>query len=114
MLSIIVAKSVTFSFSINIHQWLKKQKLAKPVKIENQYPIGSYRIDIALLDQNTNKYLLGLEIDGYYYHSSATQKYNDLVRQNFIEAKGYKIIRIPELLWKTDKSKVLEMIKNNI
>ena len=107
-------QSVESMFEYDVHQWLKNQRLSKPIKIENQYPIGSYRIDIALLDQNTNKYLLGLEIDGYRYHSSATQKYNDLVRQNFIEAKGYKIIRIPELLWKTDKSKVLEMIKNNI
>ena len=68
-------QSVESMFEYDVHQWLKKQKLAKPIKIENQYPIGSYRIDIALLDQNTNKYLLGLEIDGYYYHSSACLLY---------------------------------------
>jgi very-short-patch-repair endonuclease len=42
------------------------------------------------------------------------QKYNDIVRQDFIEAKGYKLIRISEILWKTDKNKVLEMIKQEI
>ena len=68
------------------------------MKVEVQYPVGSYKIDIALLDLTTNKYLLGIEIDGLRYHSTTKQKYHDLVRQNFIESKGYKIIRIPELM----------------
>ena len=91
-------QSVESMFEYEVYQWLKDQRFNKPLQIEVQYPIGSYRIDIALLDSQTKRYLVGLEVDGYRYHSSAQQKYNDLVRQNFIEAKGYKIIRIPELL----------------
>ena len=107
-------QSVESMFEYEVYQWLKDQRFNKPLQIEVQYPIGSYRIDIALLDSQTKRYLVGLEVDGYRYHSSAQQKYNDLVRQNFIEAKGYKIIRIPELLWKTDRSRVRTLIAQSI
>ena len=107
-------QSVESMFEYEVYQWLMEQNFHKQMKIEVQYPVGSYRIDIALLDLKTNKYLLGIEIDGLRYHSTTKQKYHDLVRQNFIESKGYKIIRIPELMWKTNKLKILEMIKLNI
>ena len=107
-------QSVESMFEYEVYQWLMNQNFHKAMKVEVQYPVGSYRIDIALLDLTTNKYLLGIEIDGLRYHSTTKQKYHDLVRQNFIESKGYKIIRIPELMWKTNKSQILEMIKANI
>ncbi|MBO6022202.1 DUF559 domain-containing protein [bacterium] len=73
-----------------------KQKYDKKVKITNQYPVGSYNIDFAIVDADTNQYLLGLEVDGFKYHFGINKIYNDLVRQEFLLVKGYKIIRISE------------------
>lgn len=54
----------------------------------------------ATFEKDNQKFILGIEIDGYRYHSSKEQKYNDLIRQNFIESKGYAIIKILEIRWK--------------
>ena len=105
---------VESSFEYEVVKWLETKTFNRQLKITCQYPIGSYRIDIALIDAINDKFVLGIEVDGFLYHSSIRQRYNDLVRQNFIEAKGYRLIRISELLWKTDKGKVLAIINENI
>lgn len=97
-------------FESDVYQWLLQQSFPKDLMIKTQYPIGSYRIDLALLDRNTKKFLLGIEVDGWKYHSSPNQRYNDLVRENFIKAKGYDLVRIPELIWKTNKNDVYQLI----
>ncbi len=106
--------SIESSFEYDVIEWLKTKTFNKEMKLAYQYPIGSYRIDVTLLDLNTDKFILGIEVDGFLYHSTIRQRYNDLVRQNFIEAKGYPILRISELLWKTDKEKVYSLIKKHI
>ncbi|MBR2651440.1 DUF559 domain-containing protein [bacterium] len=78
--------------------------------LKTQYNVGSYRIDVALLDKNTSQFLLGVEIDGYKYHSSPKQKYNDFLRQTFLKSKGYNIIRVSEMLWKTDRASIIPKI----
>ncbi len=107
-------ESVESNFENDVHQWLMNQTFNTELELTIQYPIGSYRINLAIMDKKTGKFLLGIEVDGLKHHSAALQKYNDIVRQDFIEAKGYKLIRISEILWKTDKNKVLEMIKQEI
>ncbi|MGL4183992.1 MAG: AAA domain-containing protein [Metamycoplasmataceae bacterium] len=105
--------SVESGFENDVYKWLLKQSFNEEIELITQYPIGSYKIDLALINKINGKFILGIEVDGFRYHSSANQKYNDIVRQDFIEAKGYKLIRISELLWKGGKEKVLQMIKNN-
>ncbi len=102
------------SFEEEVISWLSNQTFEKPIRLVAQFPVGSYRIDIALFDTNNENFILGIEIDGYRYHSSKEQKYNDLIRQNFIESKGYPIMRIPEIRWKTKKEKILEDINKYI
>lgn len=102
------------NFENEVVNWLKTKRFRKQLKLVLQYPIGSYRIDVALLDSQTDKFILGIEVDGFLYHSTIKHRYNDLVRQNFIEAKGYKLIRISELLWKTNKDKIWELIDSNL
>lgn len=106
--------NVESNFEKEVLEWLAKQEFSRDVYATSQFSVGSYRIDIALIDSKTNQFLIGIEVDGYKYHSSPRQKYNDEIRQNFIEDKGYKLMRIPELLWKTNKSKILEEINEYI
>ncbi|MGL5521783.1 MAG: AAA domain-containing protein [Metamycoplasmataceae bacterium] len=105
--------SVESGFENDVYKWLLQQSFNEEIELITQYPIGSYKIDLALINKINGKFILGIEVDGFKYHSSASQKYNDIVRQDFIEAKGYKLIRISELLWKGNREKVLQMIKNN-
>ena len=101
-------------FEKEVFEWLIKQKYDKKVKITNQYPVGSYNIDFAIVDADTNQYLLGLEVDGFKYHFGINKIYNDLVRQEFLLAKGYKIIRISEFDWKVHKEQLLQDINKNL
>lgn len=102
------------SFEEDVIKWLSNQTFSKPIKLIAQFPVGSYRIDVALFDKSNERFILGIEIDGYRYHSSNEQKYHDLIRQNFIESKGYSILRIPEIRWKTKKEKILFDINKHI
>ena len=97
-------------FEKEVVQWLGNQHFVKQIKIETQFPVDSYRIDIALLDKETNKFLLGIEVDGFKKTFSSRQKYENEIKKTFIEVKGYRIIRIPELLWKINKNKIKDII----
>ncbi|MCP4336847.1 MAG: hypothetical protein GY679_03295 [Mycoplasma sp.] len=90
-------------------------KTEKEIKLLKQFPVGSKKIDIALLNSQ-NKFLLGIEVDGYRYHGGqGFNKYlEDFSRQEFLENKGYKIFRIKEIDWKLDKNKVITQIKSII
>jgi very-short-patch-repair endonuclease len=57
------------------------------------------RIDLALVDpQRPGRYVLGIECDGATYHSSATARDRDRLRQEVLESLGWTICRI----WSTD------------
>lgn len=98
-------------FEKDVYIWLNNLDFMKNYKILTQYKVGSYRIDIAICDINTNKFIFGIEVDGWKYHSSPKQKYSDIIRQDFLEAKGYKILRIPEIMWKIEKTKIIKKMK---
>lgn len=107
-------KSVESNFENDVLKWLKTFSFVLELEIITQYPVGSYRIDLAILDKRSKKFIVGIEIDGLRYHSQALKRYNDLVRQNFIEAKGYSIIRISEALWKSDRDKIIDLLRKYI
>ncbi|MGL5268678.1 MAG: AAA domain-containing protein [Spiroplasma sp.] len=83
------------------------------LKLGQQYPVGSKRIDIAVLDQNNN-YILGIEVDGYNYHSTIDQYLSDISRENFIKSKGYDIVRIKDINWYLNPDKEIKKIQNII
>lgn len=60
------------------------------IDIETQYPVGKYRLDIALPE-----YKLGLEVDGYEWHTSESQRARDLLRDEILENQGWQIERVP-------------------
>lgn len=65
------------------------------------YQIGEsgFKIDLGVKrNVNDEIYLCGIECDGRQYHSSWSARLNDIWRQNILENKGWKIIRI----WSND------------
>ena len=69
------------------------------LKLQKQVGCGGFRIDLAVLDDKVEgKYLLGIECDGATYHSSATARDRDRLRQQVLEGLGWSICRI----WSTD------------
>lgn len=77
--------------------------------LKTQYEVGSKKIDIVIIDGN-NHVLLGIEVDGWKYHSKPEKILEDIYRQQFLESRGYIIYRISELEWKLNKEIVLSEI----
>jgi hypothetical protein len=60
---------------------------------------AGYKIDFGVLDYDLpGRFLAGIECDGATYHSAATARDRDRLRQEVLEELGWKLIRI----WSTD------------
>ena len=67
--------------------------------VRRQIGCSGYRIDLALVHPSQKgRYVLGIECDGATYHSSATARDRDRLRQEILERVGWTICRV----WSTD------------
>lgn len=67
--------------------------------VHPQVGCSGYRIDMAVVDPRApGRYLVGIECDGRSYHSGATARDRDRLRQHVLEGLGWRIHRI----WSTD------------
>ncbi|MDB5748283.1 MAG: putative helicase [Massilia sp.] len=68
-------------------------------EVHPQVGVSGYRIDIGVVDPRApGRYLLGVECDGASYHSAATARDRDRLRQHVLEGLGWEMHRI----WSTD------------
>lgn len=67
--------------------------------VHPQVGCSGYRIDMGVVDPRApGRYLVGIECDGRTYHSGATARDRDRLRQLILEGLGWRIHRI----WSTD------------
>lgn len=67
--------------------------------VHPQVGCSGYRIDLGVVDPRApGRYLVGIECDGRSYHSGATARDRDRLRQHVLEGLGWRIHRI----WSTD------------
>jgi very-short-patch-repair endonuclease len=72
---------------------------------------SGFRIDLGVqVSKDSRNYLCGLECDGARYHSGWRARTNDVWRQEILESKGWKILRI----WSTDWFENSEEAKNKL
>ena len=72
---------------------------------------SGFRIDLGVrVSKESRNYLCGLECDGARYHSGWRARTSDVWRQEILEAKGWKILRI----WSTDWFENSEEAKNKL
>ncbi len=67
-----------------------------------QVGCSSFRVDLGVIDpSHPGRFILGVECDGASYHSSATARDRDRIRQQILEKLGWKIHRIWSPDWVT-------------
>ena len=67
--------------------------------VHPQVGCSGYRLDIGVVDPRApGRYLAGIECDGATYHSAASSRDRDRLRQHVLEGLGWNILRI----WSTD------------
>ena len=72
---------------------------AKGWEIRTQIGVSDFRVDLGVVHPDyAGTYLAGIECDGARYHSSATARDRDKVRQAVLEGLGWTILRV----WSTD------------
>lgn len=68
-------------------------------EVHPQVGCSGFRIDIGVVDQGApGRYILGVECDGATYHSMASARDRDRLRQGVLEGLGWTLTRI----WSTD------------
>lgn len=81
--------------------------------VHTQIGTSSYRIDLAVVHPDKPEmYLAGIECDGETYHSSATARDRDKLRQSVLEELGWKILRVWSTDWWTNKKGSIEDLDN--
>jgi len=75
----------------------------KGLRLDKQVGVSGYRIDLAVVDpEQPGRYILGIECDGATYHSTATARDRDRLRQEVLENLGWQIHRIWSRSWITN------------
>jgi very-short-patch-repair endonuclease len=88
-------------FERDVHEELTRHGL----KLHTQVGCTDYRIDLAAVDPRApGRYLLGIECDGATYHTSATARDRDRLRQEVLENLGWQICRVWSTDWLRDRN----------
>ena len=82
-------------FENQVHDALQKRGLI----VDTQIGVSGYKIDLAVYDKKSSKYILGIECDGAAFHSSKSARERDIYRQRYLESRGWNIIRIWSKDW---------------
>ncbi len=80
-------------------------------EVRTQIGVSRFRVDLGVRHPDkAGRYLAGLECDGARYHSSATARDRDKIRQAVLEGLGWTILRI----WSTDWFRNQAAVTNRI
>lgn len=87
--------------------------LAKKIgqdRLQQQYPVGGFRIDLVIKSKLTGKPIIALECDGAKYHSSNEAYAWDMFRENAIKPYGFIFYRIWSTNWWYSSEKELKKL----
>jgi superfamily I DNA and/or RNA helicase len=83
--------------------------------VDCQVGSSGFRIDLAVRNKDREgEYLCGIECDGATYHRSLIARERDRIRQEILESRGWRILRIWSTDWFKSKDKELEKISKQL
>jgi len=82
--------------------------------VESRVGCDGFRIDLAVRDPESGRYILGIECDGRTYHSSASARFRDIWRQDILDKFRWKIHRVWSQNWWTDPAKEIDEIVHKV
>lgn len=109
-----ISRNVDIHYDSDFERQVREALLAVGLNVDTQIGVSGYKIDLAVYDENTSKYILGIECDGAAYHSSKSARERDIYRQRYLESRGWNIIRIWSKDWWNDPKKEVEKIVNKV
>ncbi len=85
--------------------------LAKGYKMARQVGVAGYRIDLAIEAEDSGGYDLGIECDGWRYHSTPAARDRDWQRQQVLEGLGWRIHRVWSTAWTKNPGAEMERME---
>jgi superfamily I DNA and/or RNA helicase/very-short-patch-repair endonuclease len=79
-------------------------------RLQQQYKIGGFRIDLIVKSKVTNRPIIAIECDGAKYHSSNEAYAWDMFRQSRLENQGFIFYRIWSTNWWYSEEKELKKL----
>ena len=80
-------------------------------QVSTQIGVSRFRIDLGVVHPDRpGDYLVGVECDGATYHSAATARDRDKVRQTILEGLGWTLLRVWSTDWWVDKEAATEKL----
>lgn len=79
-------------------------------RLQQQYKIGGFRIDLVVKSKVTGKPIIAIECDGAKYHSSNEAYAWDMFRQSRLEEQGFTFYRIWSTNWWYSSEKELKKL----
>ena len=88
---------------------------ARGWEVRTQIGVSGFRVDLGVVHPDyAGSYIAGVECDGAQYHSSATARDRDKVRQAVLEDLGWIILRIWSTDWFRDPAAVTERVHDEL
>ncbi len=103
-----VEKAADSPFEVEVGQALLRRGYED---IQQQFPVGSYRIDIAIV---RGRRRIAIECDGERWHSGDQKLVEDLERQTVLERLGWKFVRIRGSRYYANKTACLEDVYSKL
>ena len=101
-------KKSQFIFEIN--SWLSQQSFFNDIKVKLDYCVGSYNIDMAILD-NKNNFIVGLNLDSVADEINLDEFIENKIKTDFMAVKGYPIYRVSNFRFDENKPAMFKIIK---
>lgn len=80
-------------FMYELEKWIKEQNFSNEIKVVQDYCVGSYNIDLAILD-NKNQFVVGLNVDSSSDDIEIDDFIEKRIKTDFMSVKGYPIYRV--------------------
>jgi very-short-patch-repair endonuclease len=95
----------------DLEQQLQEALEAAGLQVTPRFGASRYRIDLVVRHPGGGgRYLLAIETDGAGYHSAATARDRDRLRQEHLEARGWRFLRVWSPDWFSRRDQELDRI----
>jgi very-short-patch-repair endonuclease len=95
----------------DFEQDVKDALTDRGLEILGQYGVSNYRIDLAVKHpEHPGQFVLAIECDGAAYHSAPTARNRDRLRQQHLEALGWRFHRIWSTEWFYEREAEIERV----
>lgn len=97
-----------------VQQELEKQFSNPNLLIARHYPIGTQKMDIAIINKLTSEIIVGISLDDYHYANDLKKYITFRDKDDYLISKNYDIVKIKKIDWFIQKDHIIQNLKSKI